>query len=140
MITWAAAERLKSALLIASGKQGLTNLLLEHIIFLSVAALGKIEQISASPSRLITNGQQIVASPMVAASRGTGTMYRTWEISVNTAHMKRHTYSSHLINMIGHKERGVGSQKPGDLRRLISRDENAYFFIRELIRVNLDMG
>ena len=62
----------KSAHLIASGKQGLTKLLLEHIIPRSVVAFGRIEQISESPSRFITNGQQIVASPIVAASIGTG--------------------------------------------------------------------
>jgi hypothetical protein len=78
-LAWSEAERLKSALRIASGKQGLINLLLQHIISLSVVALGKMEQINAFPSRLITNGQQMVASPMVAASSGTGTMYRTWE-------------------------------------------------------------
>jgi hypothetical protein len=78
-MAWSEAERLKSALRIASGKQGLINLLLQHIISLSVVALGKMEQINAFPSRLITNGQQMVASPMVAASSGTGTIYRTWE-------------------------------------------------------------
>jgi hypothetical protein len=62
----------KLARLIASGKAGLTNLLLEHIISRSVVAVGSIEQTSESPSRTITNGQQIVASPIVAASNGTG--------------------------------------------------------------------
>jgi hypothetical protein len=40
----------------------------------SVVAFGKMEQINDSSSRLITSGQQIVASPMVAASKGTGIM------------------------------------------------------------------
>ena len=62
----------KSARLIASGKQGLTVFLLWHIIFRSVVALGNIEQISEFPSRFITKGQHIVASPIVAASKGTG--------------------------------------------------------------------
>lgn len=66
----------KSARLIASGKQGLGNLLLQHIISRSVVAFDSIEQIKESPSRLITKGQQMVASPIVAASRGTGMMYR----------------------------------------------------------------
>jgi hypothetical protein len=67
----------KSARLIASGKHLLTNLLLEHIIPRSVVAVGNIEQIRESPSRLITNGQQMVASPIVAASKGTGMIERT---------------------------------------------------------------
>lgn len=62
----------KSARLIASGKQGLTSLLLWHIISRSVVAVGSIEQTSESPTRFITNGQHIVASPIVAASKGTG--------------------------------------------------------------------
>lgn len=65
---------MKSARLIASGKAGLTSLLLLHIVFRSVVAVGNIEQINESPSRFITNGQQMVASPIVAASRGTGMM------------------------------------------------------------------
>lgn len=64
----------KSARLIASGKQGLRSLLLWHIISESVVAVGNIEQIKESPSRFITSGQQMVASPIVAASSGTGTM------------------------------------------------------------------
>jgi len=64
----------KSARLTASGKQGLTNLLLWHIIPRSVVAVGNIEQMIESPSRLNTNGQQMVAFPIVAASRGTGMM------------------------------------------------------------------
>jgi hypothetical protein len=43
-------------------------------MFRSVVAVGSIEQTNESPSRLITIGQQIVASPIVAASRGTGMM------------------------------------------------------------------
>lgn len=72
---------LKSARLMASGKAGLFNLLLEHIILRSVVAVGKIEQINESPAPLMTNGQQMVASPIVAASNGTGMMYNslsTW--------------------------------------------------------------
>jgi hypothetical protein len=61
-----------SARLIASGNKGLTNLSLWHIIPRSVVAVGNIEQISESPSLFITNGQQMVASPIVAASKGTG--------------------------------------------------------------------
>jgi hypothetical protein len=64
----------KSARFIASGKAGLINLLLSHIMSRSVVAVGNIEQINESPSRFITNGQQIVASPIVAASKGTGMM------------------------------------------------------------------
>jgi hypothetical protein len=64
----------KSARLIASGKAGLTSSSLWHIMFRSVVAAGNMEQINESPSRLITNGQQMVASPMVAASKGTGMM------------------------------------------------------------------
>jgi hypothetical protein len=66
------AEMMKSARLIASEKEGLTNLSLEHIIPRSVVAVGNIEQISESLSRFITKGQQMVASPIVAASKGTG--------------------------------------------------------------------
>ncbi len=65
---------MKSARLIASEKQGLFILSLWHIISRSVVAVGNIEQIIESPSRFITNGQQMVASPIVAASRGTGIM------------------------------------------------------------------
>lgn len=65
---------MKSAHFIASGKAGLTNLLLLHIMPRSMVALGNIEQIIESPSRFITKGQQMVASPIVAASRGTGMM------------------------------------------------------------------
>jgi hypothetical protein len=43
-------------------------------MFRSVVAAGNMEQINESPSRLITNGQQMVASPIVAASKGTGMM------------------------------------------------------------------
>lgn len=64
----------KSARLIASGKQGLIILLLWHIFPRSVVAVGNMEQISSSPSRFITSGQQSVASPIVAASKGTGMM------------------------------------------------------------------
>ena len=46
--------------------------MLQHIISRSVVAFGIIEQINESPLRFITNGQQIVASPIVAASNGTG--------------------------------------------------------------------
>lgn len=73
----------KSARLIASGKASLIKLSVEHIISRSVVAVGRIEQISEPPSRLITIGQQIVASPIVAASKGTGMMYRIYPKSVN---------------------------------------------------------
>lgn len=43
----------------------------------SVVAVGNIEQISKSPSRFTTNGQHMVASPIVAASKGTGMVWRT---------------------------------------------------------------
>ncbi len=68
----------------ASGKQGLCSLLLWHILPRSVVAFGRIEQINESPFRFITNGQQIVASPIVAASRGTGMIYRIceWDVSL----------------------------------------------------------
>lgn len=62
----------RPARLIASGKDGLTSLLLEHIIPRSVVAVGSIEHMSESPSRFMTKGQQMVASPIVAASKGTG--------------------------------------------------------------------
>ena len=48
-----------------------------------MVAFGRIEQIKESPFRFITNGQQIVASPIVAASRGTGMIYRVCEWHVN---------------------------------------------------------
>jgi hypothetical protein len=64
----------KSARLIASGKAGLTSLLLWHAMSRSVVAVGNIEHINEFPSRFITNGQQMVASPIVAASKGTGMM------------------------------------------------------------------
>lgn len=63
---------MKSALLIASLKHGLTIVGLWHIMFVSVVALDNIEHIRELPSRLITKGQQIVASPIVAWSKGTG--------------------------------------------------------------------
>lgn len=65
---------MKSARLIASGKAALTSLSLPHIMSRSVVAVGNIEQINESPSRFITNGQQMVASPIVAVSKGTGMM------------------------------------------------------------------
>lgn len=58
----------------ASGKESVVNFLLEQYIARSVVAAGSIEQIKESSSRLITNGQQMVASPIVAASNGTGMM------------------------------------------------------------------
>lgn len=61
-----------SALCMASRKDGLSNLSVEHIMSTSVVAFGKMEHINDPSSRLITSGQQIVASPMVAASKGTG--------------------------------------------------------------------
>jgi hypothetical protein len=64
----------KLARWMASGKAGLSNLFPEQCMFRSVVAVGSIEQTNESPSRLITIGQQIVASPIVAASRGTGMM------------------------------------------------------------------
>lgn len=64
----------KSARWIASGKEALLKLLPEQLFSRSVVAVDRIEQISESPSRFITNGQQMVASPIVAASKGTGTM------------------------------------------------------------------
>lgn len=76
---------MKSARLIASGKQGLTSVLSWHIMFVSVVAVGKIEQINESPSRFTTRGQQIVASPIVAASKGTGMIYRTYQQRIITA-------------------------------------------------------
>lgn len=48
------------------------SVLLLHIIPRSVVAFGNIEQINESPSRFITKGQQMVASPIVALSKGTG--------------------------------------------------------------------
>lgn len=68
----------KSARLMASGKQGLFNLFEEHIMPVSVVAADKIEKMMESPSFFITRGQQMVASPIVAVSRGTGTIYRIY--------------------------------------------------------------
>jgi hypothetical protein len=64
----------KLARLVASRKEGLSTLLLLHHTFGSTVAVGNIEQINESPLPLMTNGQQMVASPIVAASKGTGTM------------------------------------------------------------------
>lgn len=72
MVVGCGTDKVKSARFIASGKAGLFNVLPEHILSWSVVAVGSIEQTSESPSRFITNGQQIVASPIVAASSGTG--------------------------------------------------------------------
>lgn len=52
----------------------------EHIFPKSVVGVGSIEQMSDSPSRLKTTGEQIVASPIEAASSGTGTMYNAFEV------------------------------------------------------------
>jgi hypothetical protein len=64
----------KSARRIASAKEGLGSVGPEIIFSLSVVGVGSIEQISEFPSRLITNGAQRVASPIVAASKGTETI------------------------------------------------------------------
>jgi hypothetical protein len=64
----------KSARLTASGREGVCNVLAWQYMSLSVVGVGSIEQISKFPSRFTTNGQQIVASPIVAASKGTGTI------------------------------------------------------------------
>ena len=64
----------KSARLTASGREELCIVLAWQYMSLSVVGVGSIEQISESLSRFTTNGQQIVASPIVAASKGTGTM------------------------------------------------------------------
>jgi len=66
------ASMVKFARIKASGKEGLRSVLPEHINALSVVAFGRIEQTKVSPSRLMTNGQQSVASPIVAESSGTG--------------------------------------------------------------------
>lgn len=80
----------KLALLIASGKASdLSVVELQHM-FTSVVAVGRIEQMSELPSALMTSGQQMVASPMVAASSGTGTMYRVYH-TVSTASDKTRT-------------------------------------------------
>lgn len=65
---------LKLARLIASWKQSLSKLLPWQLFITSVVAVGKTEQIRESASRLITSGQHMVASPIVAASKGTGTI------------------------------------------------------------------
>lgn len=44
---------------------------------LSVVAVSNIEQIKEFPSLFMTNGQQMVESPIVAASKGTGIIYKT---------------------------------------------------------------
>lgn len=66
------AAIVKLARLMASGKAGLSILLPWQNMFPSVVAVGSIEKINESSSRFITRGQQIVASPIVAASNGTG--------------------------------------------------------------------
>ena len=64
----------KLARLTASGNEGLFSSLASQNVSRSVVGVGRIEQISEFPSRLTTKGQQIVASRMVAASKGTGTI------------------------------------------------------------------
>jgi len=64
----------KSARLTASGREGVFNVLSWQYMLPSVVGVGNIEQISESQSRFTTTGQQIVASPIVAASKGTGMM------------------------------------------------------------------
>jgi hypothetical protein len=54
---------------------------LEHILPRSVVGVGSMEQVSESSSRLNTTGEHIVASPIVAASSGTGMMYNAFELS-----------------------------------------------------------
>ena len=71
------ASMVNSARLIASGKEALSRLFPEHIFSLSVVGVGRIEHIKESSSRLMTKGEQIVAFPIDAASRGTGTIYKT---------------------------------------------------------------
>lgn len=65
---------LKSARSIASGNEALSNILPEQLFSWSVVAVDKIEQIRESPARFMTSGQHMVASPIVAASKGTGTI------------------------------------------------------------------
>jgi hypothetical protein len=64
----------------ASGNDVLCKEDPEHIFPRSEVGVGSIEQMSDSPSRLNTTGEQIVASPIEAASSGTGTMYKAFEI------------------------------------------------------------
>lgn len=67
-------EMVKSARWIASAKESLSNFSPKQLISRSVAAVDRIEHIRESSSRFITSGQQIVACPIVAVSRGTGTI------------------------------------------------------------------
>jgi hypothetical protein len=62
----------------ASLKDVLCNEEPEHILPRSVVGVDSIEQVSESPSRLTTTGEQIVASPIDAASSGTGMMYKAF--------------------------------------------------------------
>lgn len=72
------AGMMKSARAMASLNEELLHWLLVQLIGWSVAAVGKMEQIKEAPEpRLITSGQHKVASPIVAASKGTGIMFRT---------------------------------------------------------------
>lgn len=92
----------------ASLNDGLDKLEALQYIPESVVALGRIENTMASPSRLKTTGQQMVASPMVAASSGTGIMNNVCgivrcdfgimqgKLQLETANMK------YLFDMIGH--------------------------------------
>lgn len=68
----------KSARAMASLNAGLSKRFVLHIISVSVVALERMEKIIESPSRLKTSGQQMVAFPIVAASKGTGIMYNIW--------------------------------------------------------------
>lgn len=70
---------MKSARLMASENAWLSMVLSQHIFPLSVVAADRIEHTRNSPTRFITRGQQIVASPIVAASRGTGMTYRAFQ-------------------------------------------------------------
>ena len=72
MPTTGSGAIIKSALEIAVARAGVGRVPPVHIFSSSTAAVGNIEQIILLPCRLKTNGQQIVAPPMVAASKGTG--------------------------------------------------------------------
>jgi hypothetical protein len=69
----------KSALEIASEKQAVSVRRPSHVFVESTVARGSIEHTSESPSRFTTKGQQRIASPIVALSRGTGTMYNVYK-------------------------------------------------------------
>lgn len=71
-------EIVHSARRIASSKDVLRSVAPVQLFARSVVGVGSMEQRSMLPSRLMTTGEQIVASPIDAWSRGTGTIYKAF--------------------------------------------------------------